>query len=73
MLPRYRFFTRELSTAAHRLEEQPNCVLIEDLQERSEHVWHPMTAASWSFHSKPLAAVHYAHNSTLYCSMGPRN
>ena len=61
---------RELSTAAHRLEEQPNFAsLIEDLQRKeAKHVWHPMTQQrSWSCdESKPPAAVHYAHNSTLY-------
>ena len=63
-------FNRELSTAAHRLEEQPNFAsLIEDLQRKeAKHVWHPMTQQrSWSNdEAKPPAAVHYAHNSTLY-------
>jgi len=63
-------FNRELSTAAHRLEEQPNFTqLIEDLQRKeAKHVWHPMTQQrSWSNEeAKPPAAVHYAHNSTLY-------
>ena len=43
-------FNRELSTAAHRLEEQPNFAsLIEDLQRKeAKHVWHPMTQQrSW--------------------------